>query len=303
MTPRARRGDEPDGYADLLRHHRPARAAGHQHGAFPGGLSARLTIAQDVYEWENGTVSLISDGTQRRAPCSAARRRAGNDVFFTHDGPARAAGCRRLRRHLRRPRRRRLPGPSYARHPACGSPETCRTGVAPTEFFPIPGSSTLIAPNVPPADLHGQRHLGPPAQALIKTGKVTLTVQRHRARQGQRPCSPRSAAADAGRCPAASHSSRGRHGSGHDPDAPPRRGRAQDPGKKHSLALKISVGYSQSTQTDVATLTLTRQAQEGNTRRKVQSSMEGHQRPPASRRVKGAVRTMSLNELRQPCIP
>ena len=135
------------------------------------------------------------------------------------------------------------------------SPESCRTGVTPTEFFPIPGSATLIAPNVAQPTFTVSGISARQRNQLIKTGKVTLTVSatapgkivatvfaKIRGLQTQVASGRKSFFGAAG-------------GSGKITLRLARAAR-KTLSKKHSLALTISVGYSQSTQTDVATLTL-----------------------------------------------
>ena len=50
-------------------------------GAFPGGFGS-LTISEDVYEWNSGKVSLISDGTNSTGAVLGGTTPSGNDVFF-----------------------------------------------------------------------------------------------------------------------------------------------------------------------------------------------------------------------------
>ncbi len=143
-------------------------------GAFPGGFGS-LTLSRDVYEWENGKRSLISDGTTSTGAILGGTTPSGNDVFFqslaqlvpqdtdAYDDiyDARVDGG------FPAP-----PGPG----PVCGDPDSCRTGVSPTEFFPIPGSATLIAPNVAQPTFTVSGISNRQRNKLVKTGKVTLTV-------------------------------------------------------------------------------------------------------------------------------
>ncbi len=120
-------------------------------GIFATGPVGGLAQGEDVYEWEGGTVSLISDGRSASGSYLGGTTPSGNDVLFTTqaqlvssdtDGfddiyDARVGGG--------------FPGSSGGSGSGCADPSSCRTGVAPTVFFPIPASTTLIAPNTPAA--------------------------------------------------------------------------------------------------------------------------------------------------------
>lgn len=248
-------------------------------GAFPGGFGS-LTISEDVYEWNSGTVSLISDGTNSTGAVLGGTTPSGNDVFFTTMAslvPQDADGYddiydARVGGGFPAP-----PGPGSQ----CSSPETCRTGVSPTEFFPIPGSSTLIAPNVSQPTFTVSGISARQRRQLIKTGRVTLTVSatapgkvvatvfaKIRGLETQVASGRKSFFSAAG-------------GSGKITLRLARAAR-RTLSKKHSLALTISVGYSQSTQTDVATLTL-------KTKRKTHGQrFKARETSTRVRRVKGA---------------
>jgi len=248
-------------------------------GAFPAGFGS-LTLSRDVYEWENGTRSLISDGTTSTGAVLGGTTPSGNDVFFqslaqlvpqdtdAYDDiyDARVDGG------FPAP-----PGPG----PVCGDPDSCRTGVSPTEFFPIPGSATLIAPNVPQPTFTVSGISARQRKKLIKTGKVTLTVTatapgkidamvfaKIRGLQTQVAAGHKSFFSAAG-------------GTGKITLRLARAAR-RTLSKKHTLALTISVSYSQSTQTDVATLTL-------KTKRKTHARrFQAQETSTRVRRVKGA---------------
>jgi hypothetical protein len=247
-------------------------------GAFPGGFGS-LTLSRDVYEWENGTRSLISDGTTSTGAVLGGTTPSGTDVFFqslaqlvpqdtdAYDDiyDARVGGG------FAAP-----PGPG----PVCGDPESCRTGVTPTEFFPIPGSATLIAPNVSQPTFSVSGISARQRRKLIKTGKVTLRVSatapgkivakvfaKIRGLQSQVASGRKSFFSAAG-------------GTGKITLRLARAAR-RTLRKKHTLALTISVSYSQSTQTDVATLTL-------KTKRKTHARRFQAQETSTRSRVKGA---------------
>ena len=222
-------------------------------GAFPGGFGS-LTITEDVYEWDNGTVSLISDGTNSTGAVLGGTTPSGNDVFFTSmaqlvpqdvDGyddiyDARVGGG--------------FPAPAPS-GTQCASPETCRTGVAPTEFFPVPGSSTLIAPNISQPTFTVSGISARQRNQLIKTGKVTLTVSATAPGQIKATVFAKIGGLQAQVASGRKTFSGATGGSGKITLRLARSAR-RTLSKKHSLALTITVGYSQSTQTDVATLTL-----------------------------------------------
>jgi hypothetical protein len=248
-------------------------------GAFPGGFGS-LTLSRDVYEWENGTRSLISDGTTSTGAVLGGTTPSGNDVFFqslaqlVHQDTDAYDDIYDARVHGGFPA---PPGPG----PVCGDPESCRTGVSPTEFFPIPGSATLIAPNVPQPTFTVSGISASQRRKLIKTGKVTLTVTatapgkivamvfaKIHGLQTQVASGRKSFFSAAG--------GRGK--------ITLRLARAarRTLSKKHILALTISVNYSQSTQTDVATLTL-------KTKRKTHARrFQAQETSTRVRRVKGA---------------
>jgi hypothetical protein len=58
----------------------------------------------------------------------------------------------------------------------CGTSDTCRPSVAPTVFFPIPGSSTLIAPALPKPLFTVHSVSGSQRRQFAKTGALTLKV-------------------------------------------------------------------------------------------------------------------------------
>jgi hypothetical protein len=266
-------------------------------GAFPGGFGS-LTLSRDVYEWEQGSSAssgcnatedatkaivgqdcLVSDGTTSTGAILGGTTPSGNDVFFNtlaqlvpqdtdaYDDiyDARVDGG--------------FPAPP-APGPVCGDPESCRTGVSPTEFFPIPGSATLIAPNVAQPTFTVSGISNRQRNQLIKTGKVTLTVTA--------TASGKIVATVFGKI----HGLQTQVASGHKSFSGAGGGKGKITlrlaraarralNKKHKLALTISVSYSQSTQTDVATLTLNKKPKKKHTTRARPASIR-------ARRVKGA---------------
>lgn len=225
-------------------------------GHFPvGGLFGGFSVGEDVYEWEGGKNSLISDGTSTTGSFLGGTTPTGNDVFFTTrtqlvprdtDGyfdiyDARVGGG--------------FPpstGPGTAN---CLSPDTCRTGVSPTQFFPIPGSATLIAPT----------GLGP----SFSVGSLSKKQRKQWAKSGkvQLKVSATAAGTVAARVFAkirgnktqvasASHTFSGASGGTTKLKLKLVKAARNALGKKHKLGLTIEVTYSQSTETDMATLTL-----------------------------------------------
>ena len=141
----------------------------------PIGLFGGLTFAQNVYEWENGTVSAISDGHSTTGSALGSTTPTGNDVFFTTEDQlvrqdadgyddiydARVGGG--------------FPAPATPA-PACGSPDTCRSSVAPTVFFSTPSSTTLVQSNPSPPTFSVNSISAGQRKRFAKTGKLTITV-------------------------------------------------------------------------------------------------------------------------------
>ncbi len=145
-------------------------------GIFATGIAGGLAQGVDVYEWEGGTTSLISDGHSTTGSYLGGTTPSGNDAIFTtqsqlvgSDGDgyddiydARVGGG--------------FPSGSGGGGAACSDPASCRTGVAPTVFFSVPGSATLIAPNVPSPTFTVASITANQRKQAAKTGKLTLKV-------------------------------------------------------------------------------------------------------------------------------
>jgi len=141
----------------------------------PTGVFGGLTFVSNVYEWENGTVSLISDGQSTTGSSLGSTTLSGDDVFFTSEDQlvpqdadgyddiydARVGGG--------------FPAPATP-PPACGSANTCRTSVAPVTFFPVPSSTTLIEPNVATPSFTVSSISGGQRKRFASSGRLTLTV-------------------------------------------------------------------------------------------------------------------------------
>ena len=135
------------------------------------------------------------------------------------------------------------------------TPRAAGRASRPTEFFPIPGSATLIAPNVSQPTFTVSGISARQRNQLIKTGKVTLTVS---ATAPGKIVATVFAKIHGLQTQVASGRKSFFSAAGGKGKITLRLARAarRTLSKKHTLALTISVSYSQSTQTDVATLTL-----------------------------------------------
>ena len=221
----------------------------------PIGLFGGLTFVQNVYEWNNGTVSLISDGQSTTGSSLGSTTPSGNDVFFTTEDQltksdtdgyddiydARAGGG--------------FPTPP-APPPPCASAESCRTSIAPTVFFPTPGSSTLIEPNTSTASFSVNNISAKQRKRFAKTGKLTITVH---VSQAGKVSADGSALIGGERVQFsnASHSFFATKGGKAKLTLKLNKQARKALGKKHKLVVDISVSYSESSEVDVATLTLT----------------------------------------------
>jgi hypothetical protein len=210
-----------------------------------------------VFEWKNGQVSLISDGNISTGAALGGTTPSGNDVFFTTraqlvpqdtDGyddiyDARVGGG--------------FPAPSAPATAPCLSADSCRTSVAPTVFFPVPSSTTLIAPNVGAPSFTVSSISAKQRKGFAKTGKLTLTVSATEAgkitavasakingtQQTVASASASLFATTGGKVTLVLHLSKAA-------------GKALN--KKHKLVVNIAVSYSESNQVNIATVTLTK---------------------------------------------
>lgn len=221
----------------------------------PIGLFGGLTFVQNVYEWNNGTVSLISDGQSTTGSSLGSTTPTGNDVFITTEDQltksdtdgyddiydARVGGG--------------FPAPPTPT-PPCASAESCRTSVAPTVFFPTPGSSTLIEPNTSTASFSVNNISAKQRKHFAKTGKLTITVH---VSQAGKVSADGSALIGGERVQFsnADHSFFATKGGKAKLTLKLNKRARRALGKKHKLVVDISVSYSESSEVDVATLTLT----------------------------------------------
>lgn len=221
----------------------------------PVGLFGGLAFVQNVYEWDNGTVSLISDGHSSTGSSLGSTTPSGNDVFFTTEDQlvpqdldgyddiydARVGGG--------------FPAPAGPT-PPCTSAQTCRTSVAPTAFFPVPASSTLVNANVTTPSFHVSSISAKQRKHLAQTGSLTLTVH---ATQAGKISIVVSALMKGGQM-IVDTVNRSLHATnGGQMKVTVHLGKAARRvlATKHRLVVDISVSYSQSNVVDVARLTLT----------------------------------------------
>jgi hypothetical protein len=225
-------------------------------GSFANGLFGGTTLSEDVYEWENGTVSLISDGRSATGAVLGGTTLTGNDVFFTTlatlvpqdtDGfddiyDARVGGG--------------FPAPAGSGAGSCQTGDSCHSGAGPTAFFPIPASSTLIAPPTISPQFSVNSISAKQRQAFAKNGKVTITV--HANAPGKITANAYGKLASGlVRMSSASHSLSGAKGGTAKLTLTLNRAGRKALAKNHKLPVRIEVSFSQSGEVDVATMTLT----------------------------------------------
>lgn len=149
-------------------------------GTFPGGSFGATSQTTDVYEWENGTVSLVSDGHSTTGASLDGTTPSGDDVFFTTRAdllPADADGYDDIYDA-------RVGGgfPESRTSTAPCAQQGCRSQGGSTVFFSVPASSTLLG-----AGNSGAQHVtgpiftvgkitGAQRAALMRTGRLTLSV-------------------------------------------------------------------------------------------------------------------------------
>jgi hypothetical protein len=225
-------------------------------GAFANGLFGATTFTQDVYEWENGRVSLISDGRTATGSSLGGTTPSGNDVFFTTLGqlvPQDTDGYDDIYDA-------RVGGGFPAPPPSgggCQSPDSCRPAVAPTVFFPTPSSSTLVAPPTKQPTFRVNSISAKQRKGFASTGKLTLTV--HASAGGK--LTARAYGKLAGgllRMSSATATLRSVNGGKATLKLKLNAAARKALDKQHKLAVRIEVSYSQSGEVNVAALTLTK---------------------------------------------
>jgi hypothetical protein len=222
----------------------------------PIGLFGGLTFASNVYEWENGKVSLISNGRSTTGSSLGGTTPSGNDVFFTtedqlvpqdSDGyddiyDARVGGG--------------FPAPAGPT-PPCGSPETCRSSVAPTVFFPIPASTTLIQPNAASPTFAVNSISATQRKQFAQTGKLTLKVRVSEAGKISAVASAK-IKGNIETVASASHSFFATSGGSATLTLHLSKTARNTLASKHKLVVDIAVSYSESSEINLATVTLTK---------------------------------------------
>ncbi len=224
-------------------------------GLFPNGPLGPV-LTKNVFEWQNGQVSLISDGSSTLGAELDGTTPSGNDVFFNTaaqlvpqetDGyidiyDARVNGG--------------FPAGSGA-SPTCDSAQSCRTTISPSEFFPVPSTSTLIEPNVG-APTFSVRSISPKRRKqFANTGKLKLTVL---ASSAGRITATASATIDGVHETLSTATAWlfATHGGTATLTLTLNRTARKALAKKHTLVVDIAVSYSESNQVEVAAVTLTK---------------------------------------------
>jgi hypothetical protein len=249
----------------------------------PIGLFGGLTFAQNVYEWESGTVSAISDGHSTTGSSLGSTTPSGNDVFFTTEDQlvpqdtdgyddiydARVGGG--------------FPAPPRPA-PACGAADTCRSSVAPTVFFSTPASNTLVQSNPSPPTFRVNSLSASQRKRFAKTGNLTITVHASQAGKISAVASARIKGATE-ILSSASHSFRAAHGGTATLTLHLGRDARKALASNHKLVVQISVSYSQSGQVEIASVTLTQQkGKRATTRRKATTQWKAITRRATVRR-------------------
>ena len=246
-------------------------------GSFANGLFGGTTLSEDVYEWANGHVSLISDGRSATGAVLGGTTLTGDDVFFTtlatlvpQDGDgfddiydARVGGG--------------FPAPSGTGSGGCQSGDSCHSGAGATVFFPIPASSTLIAPPTISPRFSVNAISTKQRKAFAKNGKVTITV--HTNAPGKITANAYGKLASGlVRMSSASHSLSGARGGTARLTLTLNSAGRKALAKNHKLPVRIEVTFSQSGEVNVATMTLTSKTQHRTKHKKRQHAKKQHSR-------------------------
>ena len=222
----------------------------------PIGLFGGLTFVQNVYEWNNGTVSLLSDGHSTTGSSLGSTTPSGNDVFITTEDQlvgqdtdgyddiydARVGGG------FESP-----PAPPAA----CSSPDSCRTSVAPTQFFPVPASSTLVGQGRSTASFTVSKISDGQRKQFANTGKLTLKVHVTQAGKVSSVASAKIGGSQV-TVATANHSFFATNGGTAKLTLKLNKQARKRLASKHKLSVDITVSYSESSQVQLATLSLTK---------------------------------------------
>ena len=140
-------------------------------------VAGDINSSEDVYEWENGHVSLISDGRTSTGAALGGTTPSGNDVFLTTFAqlvPQDAGGYANI---YDARVGGGFPAPSGPAPAPCDTAESCRRSIAPTVFFPVPGGTTLIQPSFVTPSITVSSISAKARRHFAQTGELTLTVQ------------------------------------------------------------------------------------------------------------------------------
>jgi hypothetical protein len=231
----------------------------------PLGLFGALEFVTNVYEWEaNGTgsctqpsgcVYVISDGQSTLGSALGSTTPTGNDVFFTTEDqlvPQDTDGYddiydARVGGGFAAP-----PAPA----PACASAESCRSSVAPTVFFPTPSSSTLVQSNTASPTFSVNSISAKQHKQFAKTGRLTITV--HVSQAGRVSAAASAVIKGATEMlSTANHSFFATGGGTAKLSLHLSKAARKALASKHKLVVDIAVTYSESSQANIASLTLT----------------------------------------------
>ena len=215
----------------------------------PIGLFGGLAFATHVYEWENGRLSVISDGQSTTGSFLGSTTPSGNDVFFTTEDqlvPKDKDGWDDIYDA-------RVGGGFQTG--VAGGLSAPASSVAPTGFSSVPAGPTPIQPNAATAPFAVSSISAAQRRRLAKTGRLTLTM--HLSGPGKVAAVASTVSKGAAEIVAKHSFSVGRAS---EVELTLRLSQAARKAlaDKRKLSVRIAVSYSRSSQVKIASLALTR---------------------------------------------
>ena len=215
----------------------------------PIGLFGGLTFVTNVYEWENGHVSVISDGLSTTGSALGSTTPSGNDVFFTTEDqlvPKDTDGWDDVYDAR--------VGGGFQAGAARGSP--ARSGVS-TGFSSLPVSATLIQPNAATAPFAVGSISSKQRRQFAETGSLTLRVRV--SEPGRVTAVASTVMKNASEIVAsAKHSSLATQGTNAKLTLRLSNAARTELANDHKLIVQIAVSYAHSSQVKIASLVLTK---------------------------------------------